>query len=452
MMLLSRRFIILAGWLFAALTVCACAKSTPTTPSTTCSFTVGQPSVSAFPPEGGTGTASVTAANTCSWTATSGSSFITITQGASGTGNGTVQFTVASNASTTDRTGTLTIAGSTVNITQRAATGAPPVPVTLSAPTANAPVGGQTITSARPTLVVNNSTATGNAGTVTYHFEVSDVNTFPNDAVRTFTADGVAQGTGGTTSWVLTRDLGPNVLWYWRARATNGTVTSDFSNVETFRTASACTFTVSPTSVSAAVGGGTSTVTVTTDAACTWTAVSQSSFITVTSGATGTGNGSVTFTVAATTSGARTGTLTIAGQTVTVTQQGSNLVAGFRLMDPGRLGSATTTECQIRSLTSVPTQCILESTSFPLGTNTIIGYSWVVSYTYPSDKTLIQSGTNPQFSFTEMCGQTGSNDSGFQLELKVQLTVTDSEGNAVTVRSNAGSQALLTLRAYVCGI
>jgi len=130
----------------------------------------------------------------------------------------------------------------------------------------------------------------------------------------------------------------------------------------------------------------------------------------------------------------------------------NNLVAGFRLMDPGRLGTATTTECQIRSLTSVPTQCILESTSFPTGTNTITGYSWVVSYTYPSDKTLSQTGTNPRFSFTEMCGQTGSNDSGLQVELKVSLTVTDSEGNSVTVRSNAGSQQLLSLRAYVCGI
>jgi hypothetical protein len=51
-----------------------------------------------------------------------------------------------------------------------------------------------------------------------------------------------------------------------------------------------------------------------------------------------------------------------------------------------------------------------------------------------------------------MCGLTGSTDSGLQVELKVSLTVTDSEGSAVTVRSNAGSQPLLTLRAYVCGI
>src|SRR5262249_25147967 len=158
----------------------------------------------------------------------------------------------------------------------------PTGPVTFSAPSASSPVGGVTVTSARPTLVVNNSTATGNAGTVTYHFEVSDLNSFPNDPGRTFTADGVPQGSGGTTSWVLTRDLGSAVWCYWRARATNGTVPSDFSNVETFRTAGTCSFTVSPTWVTSGTGGGTFTVNVTTDASCSWTAASQSDFIAVT--------------------------------------------------------------------------------------------------------------------------------------------------------------------------
>jgi hypothetical protein len=380
----------------------------------------------------------------------SGSAFITISQGASGTGNGTVNFTVAANTATADRTGTMTIGGSGVTITQRGATSQPPAQVTLSAPSANAPIGGVTVTTSRPTLVVNNSSVTGNAGTVTYRFEVSDQSSFPNDPVRTFTADGVAQGSG-TTSWVLTRDLGPAVLWYWRARATNGTVTSDFSTVETFRTAGACSFAVSPTSVSAPTGGGTFTVNVTTDAACSWTAASQSDFITITSGASGTGNGAVTFSVAAA-SGTRTGMLTVAGQTVTVSQQASGISASFRLTDPGRLGSATTTECQIRSLTSTPTTCTLESTSFPTGTNTITGYSWVVSYTYPNEKAFTQSSTSPTFSFSDMCGLTGSTDSGLQVELKVSLTVTDSAGNAVTIRSNAGSQPVLTLRAYICGI
>jgi hypothetical protein len=445
----SRRLITLAGWLSAVLTIGACSRSNPSEPSTTCSFTVGPPSVATFAPEGGTGTASVTTASTCSWTATSGASFITIAQGGSGTGNGTVQFSVAPNPSTADRTGSLTIAGSTFNLTQRAGTA---IPVTLSAPTANAPIGGHAVTSSRPTLVVNNSTATGAAGALTYRFEVSNLDTFPDDATRTFTVDGVAEGSGGTTSWVPATALRDNVLWYWRARSTNGVITSAFSNVETFRTVSPCSYSVSPTAVTTAGGGGSFTATVATGATCTWTAASNSSFITVTSGATGTGTGSVTFTVAATTGATRTGTLTIAGQTVTVTQQAVNFVASFRMLDPGRLGNSPTNECQIRSITSVPTRCTLESTSFPLGTNTITNYSWIVSYTYPSEKAFTQTGTNPNFSFTEMCGLTGSTDSGLVLELKVSLTVTDSEGRSVTVTSNAGSQAMLTLRAYSCGI
>ena len=59
---------------------------------------------------------------------------------------------------------------------------------------------------------------------------------------------------------------------------------------------------------------------VTTSAACTWTATSNASWITVTGGASGTGSGSVTYTAAANDGAARTGTLTIAGSTLTVTQ------------------------------------------------------------------------------------------------------------------------------------
>ena len=51
-----------------------------------------------------------------------------------------------------------------------------------------------------------------------------------------------------------------------------------------------------------------------------------------------------------------------------------------------------------------------------------------------------------------MCGLLGSTDGGTDIELKVSLTVTDSDGNSVTVQSNAGSQPLLVLRAFVCGI
>jgi hypothetical protein len=83
----------------------------------------------------------------------------------------------------------------------------------------------------------------------------------------------------------------------------------------------ACTYTISPMSHTFDKSSGTQSVSVTTQSGCAWTAVSNASWITVTSGASGTGNGTVAFTVAANTTGAdRTGTLTIAGRTFTATQ------------------------------------------------------------------------------------------------------------------------------------
>src|SRR5437660_12780128 len=120
-MLRTRPFIIISGWLFAVLAATACSKSTPSNPTTTtCTFTVAQPSVATFPPEGGTSSASVTTGSTCAWTATSSAAFVTLTSGASGTGNGTTAFSVAVNTGA-ERTATLTIAGTAVTITQRAA-------------------------------------------------------------------------------------------------------------------------------------------------------------------------------------------------------------------------------------------------------------------------------------------------------------------------------------------
>jgi hypothetical protein len=84
-----------------------------------------------------------------------------------------------------------------------------------------------------------------------------------------------------------------------------------------------CTFTVTPISISASSGAGATTVNVTASpSGCSpdsWNASSVTAFVTVnpTSGA---GNGAVTVNVAANTGGQRTGTATIAGQTVTVTQ------------------------------------------------------------------------------------------------------------------------------------
>lgn len=87
-------------------------------------LTVGQCSYTAAPTTqnvaaaGGTGTVNVTTTADCGWTAASNVSWINVTAGTPGKGNGPVSYTVAANIANVARTGTLTIAGQTVTVTQ----------------------------------------------------------------------------------------------------------------------------------------------------------------------------------------------------------------------------------------------------------------------------------------------------------------------------------------------
>jgi Zn-dependent metalloprotease len=97
-----------------------------------------------------------------------------------------------------------------------------------------------------------------------------------------------------------------------------------------------CSFSINPTSANFAAVGGTASVTVTTTTGCNWTAVSNNSFITITSGASGSGSGTVSYAVAAnTTALGRNGSLTIAGLTHSVSQAGSGGLCINAIVNPG---------------------------------------------------------------------------------------------------------------------
>src|SRR5262249_31356530 len=125
------------------------------------------------------------------------------------------------------------------------------------------------------------------------------------------TVTGVASGSGnGSVGFSVAANSGP---------ARSGTVTIA-GQTFTVNQADGCTYQISPTTQAFTKDGGNGgPVTVTAPASCTWPAVSNDSFVTVTGGASGSGNGTVTFTVASTKAD-RTGTMTIATQTFTVTQ------------------------------------------------------------------------------------------------------------------------------------
>jgi len=89
-----------------------------------------------------------------------------------------------------------------------------------------------------------------------------------------------------------------------------------------------CTFVLSATNATFATVGGAKNVRLLTKGTnCSWTAVSDDPFITITSGSSGTGNGTVNFSVRGNTNTTPlTGTMTIAGETFTVKQAAGGCV------------------------------------------------------------------------------------------------------------------------------
>jgi M6 family metalloprotease-like protein len=259
---------------------------TVTQAAAACSYSIDPTSIS--PPAGGaTGTVAATAGSWCNWTAVSNNGWITVTGGASGTGNGTVSYSVAVNSGGV-RTGTITIAGQTFTVYQSAAACSYSIDPTSISPPAGASAGMVAVT----TGSWCNWTAVSNNGWIT--------------------VTGGASGTGnGTVSYSVAANS---------AGARTGTITIAGQTFTVYQSAAACSCSIDPTSISAPAGGATGTVAVTTDSWCNWIAVCNDAWITVTGGASGTGNGTTSYSVAASTGAARTGTCTIAEQTFTVNQ------------------------------------------------------------------------------------------------------------------------------------
>ena len=106
------------------------------------------------------------------------------------------------------------------------------------------------------------------------------------------------------TSAVL-RGLPPGT-YYWSVQAVDAALA--FSPFATESSFAWCGHAISPASASLGGAGGTGSVAVTAGAGCTWTAASNAAWITLTSGAGGTGNGAVGYSVAANAGAARDGT------------------------------------------------------------------------------------------------------------------------------------------------
>jgi hypothetical protein len=257
-----------------------------------CSYSVS-PISQSIPAVGGTGSVTITTLAGCAWSSFTSTPWITLTGATSGFGTGTLAFTVAPNTTTAQRIGTITLAGQTVSVTQAAATGS--CTFTLAPTAQSVPVAG-----------VNSSFAISAAAGCAWTATTS---------AAWITLTGTATGSGNGT---VTFTVAANPLTTSRT----GLISAggQIFTVIQAGTLSSCTYSINPTSQAFGSQGGSNWVTVTAGTGCTWTAVSGRSWITVTGGASGSGSGTVNYSVAANTGGARSGTITIGGQTFTISQ------------------------------------------------------------------------------------------------------------------------------------
>jgi hypothetical protein len=291
-----------AALLVAGQTVTLTQSSTTPAPPN-CVFTLDRSS-EAVAVAGAAITVTVSGGGGCSRTAASEAPWITVVAGATGTGNGAVTLNVASNTGTA-RTGTVTIAGLAFTVTQAAAAAPPPPSPPPSCSFSIAPN--------------NQSLGAGGGGgtTITISTSAGCGWTAASQASWiTLTSPSTGNGPGTATFSVAANSGG--------ARSGNLAIAGQTFTVNQAAApppAPSCSFSIAPNNQSMGAGGGNGvSVAISTSAGCAWTAASNDTWITLLSGATGNGVGAVTFRVAANTSAARTGTLTIAGRTFTVNQ------------------------------------------------------------------------------------------------------------------------------------
>lgn len=220
-------------------------------PDPGCTFTV-TPLSASFPAEGGVFEVTVTSsAPACSWTAQSAAPWIALEGGVGEVGSGRRRFHVAPNPGTEARTGTATVAGAVIAVSQAGTAAPPPAPPPPPSPPPAPPPTPEPPPTPPPTPPPSPPPPAPEP---------------PPPAPP------------------------------------------------------ACSFTLAPASASVPAEGGSGEITVTASApTCSWTAGASDPWITL-DRTSGTGSGRVTFTASANTGAARSGQVTVAGQSVAIAQ------------------------------------------------------------------------------------------------------------------------------------
>ena len=274
---------------------------------------------------GVTDSITVTAPVGCPWTATSPVGWISLGSGQSGSGDGVVMYSVAGNPDGANRAAALTIAGQAFTVTQGG----------------QGSVGSDRLLPGQQLFPDQYLTSANGQ----YHFGQfssgvlslwgpagerwrNGVAAGSGHAVMQFDGNFVEYGPGGNYEWDTHTYDYPGA--YLVVQDDGNVVVYDTGGNARWSTGTAepppCTFAIWPPSTSVGSGGIGGTASVSTQGACAWTATSSTSWVTLVSGASGSGSGTMVFWVSANAStSSRVAVITVADQSFRVTQAGASV-------------------------------------------------------------------------------------------------------------------------------
>ncbi|CAN5882928.1 hypothetical protein BH18ACI5_BH18ACI5_09650 [soil metagenome] len=276
------------GSVMAAIACSSGSSSTFVAPSQARCGVQAQSDTTSFPANGGSGVISIAVTRECRWAVQTEAPWLALQTEPSGQGEGSVRFTVSSNGDPASRSARLTVNGQELQISQAGA----PCAFRLS--------------STRETAI-----ASGEQRTV--HVESSSALcqwSATSDVPWSTIIGGQTHTGSGDVHFEVAALLGPPRI---------GSLTIAGQRLEVEQ-GTGCTYTTAVTALSIGAEGRTSEVGVSAPAGCTWKADSQAPWITILNGEIGSGSGRAMVRVDPTAGPTRTGTIVVAGRTLTVTQ------------------------------------------------------------------------------------------------------------------------------------
>ena len=254
-----------------------------------CSFGLDQYTAS-VPASGGSVSVELVTAGGCAWTASTTASFVSALTPTSGTTSARIQMSVAANSDSSGRVATVTIGTETLTIAQQ---GTSACSYSLSPTAVIANQGGQSGTVALTSTPGCAWTASSSDSTV-----------------ASITTDPPAGQGSATIGYVVSGNTGP-------ARTVTLTIAGQPFSI----TQAACQYGIDNNMFSVSGAANTVTVNVFTSQSCRWTASTSSSFITILLADSVPFGGTARLAIAANpTLAPRSGTVTVAGQIVTINQ------------------------------------------------------------------------------------------------------------------------------------